>query len=68
MDVFVFLIPSQHDLATILTEGGFSVNRTGKSFAKVPVDMALEQTINANAKNGLMGVMAFADISTAVNR
>ena len=35
---------SQLDLQKILTEGGFSVNRTGKSFATVPVDMALEQT------------------------
>ena len=59
---------SQSDLQNILTEGGFSVNRTRKSFASVPVDMALEQTINANAKNSLKGIMAFADISTAVNR
>ena len=61
------LFPSQHDLQTISTEGGFSVNKTGKSFAKVPVDMALEQTINANAKDRLKGIMAFANISTAVN-
>ena len=33
---------SQHDLQKTLTEGGFSVNRRGKSFASVPVDMALE--------------------------
>ena len=59
---------SQPDLQKILTEGGFSVNRTGKSFASVPVDMALEQTIDANAKSRLKGIMAFADISTAVNR
>ena len=35
---------SQLDLQKILTEEGFNVNRTGKSFATVPVDMALEQT------------------------
>ena len=34
----------------------------------VPVNMALEQIINANAKSRLKGIMAFADISTAVNR
>ena len=59
---------SQPNLQKILTEGGFSVNKTIKSFASVPVDMALEQTINANAKSWLKGIMAFADISTAVNR
>ena len=58
---------SQPNLQKILTEGGFSVNKTIKSFASVPVDMALEQTINANAKSWLKGIMAFADISTAVN-
>ena len=36
---------SQPDLQKSLTEGGFNVNRTGKSFASVPIDMALEQTV-----------------------
>ena len=36
---------SQPDLQKSLTEGGFNVNRTGKSFASVPVDMALQQTV-----------------------
>ena len=58
---------SQPDLQKILTEGCFSVNRTGKSFASVSVDMALEQTISANAKSWLKGIMAFAGISTVVN-
>ena len=30
--------------------------------------MALEKTINANPKSRLKGIMAFSDISTAVNR
>ena len=47
---------SQPDLQQILTEGGFSVNRTGKSFASVPADKALEQTINANAKSRLKDI------------
>ena len=59
---------SQPDLQNILTEGGFGVNRTGKSFASVPLDMALKQTINANAESRLKGIMVFADISTAENR
>ena len=59
---------SQPNLQKIFTEGGFSINRTRKSFASGPVDIALEQGINANAKSWLKGIMAFADISTAVNR
>ena len=53
----------QLDLENALTEGGFSVNRTGKSFAGVPADAALEQTISANAKSRLKGIMTFGDIS-----
>ena len=73
MDVFALLDlgnleTSQPNLKKIFTEGAFSINRTEKSFASVPVDIALEQTINANAKSRLKGIMAFANISTAVNR
>ena len=52
----------------MLQNGGFSVNRTGNGFAEVGVDMVLEQTINASAKNRLQGIMNFADNSTAINR
>ena len=48
--------------------GAFSVNRTGKPLSRVAVDMALEQTINAEAKNRLKGIMAFAGINSAINR
>ena len=51
-----------------LKNGAFSVNRTGKAFSGAAVDMALEQTINAEAKNRLKGIMAFADVNSAVNR
>ena len=51
-----------------LSNGAFSVNRTGNPFANVGTDMALEQTINAHAKNRLKGIMQFADVSSAVNR
>ena len=37
-------------------------------FSQVPVDEALEQTINADAKNRLKGIMKYADVATAVNR
>ena len=69
MDVLEFLRlanleTSQPDLQKISTEGGFSVNRTGKSFASVPVDLALEQTMQMQR----VGLRVFAGISTAVNR
>ena len=69
MDVLEFLRleTSQPDLQKILSKGGFSVNRTGKSFGSVPVDVALEQTINTNAKSLLKGIILFAEISEAVN-
>ena len=51
-----------------LTNGAFSVNRTGKPISRVAVHIVLEQTINAEAKNCLKDVMAFADINSAVNR
>ena len=66
--VLANLETSQPNLQKIFTEGGFSVNRIGKLFASVPVDIALEQTINENEKSRLEGIMAFADISTVVNR
>ena len=47
---------------------GFSVNRIGNVFSSVSVDMALEQTINSDAKSCLKGIIAFADVSAAVNR
>ena len=46
----------------------FSINRTGRPFSCVGIDMALEQTINAEAKRCLKGIVSFTDVSTAVNR
>ena len=40
-----------------LVKGAFSVNRSANPFARVHVGMALEQTINAQAKNRLKGIM-----------
>ena len=55
------------EVTEYLKNGAFSVNGTEKPFSRVAVDMALEQTINAEAKNHLKGIMAFADINSAVN-
>ena len=51
-----------------LTKRAFSINRSGNAFAGVPVDMALEESINAPAKNCLKGIMANANIDSTVNR
>ena len=52
----------------MLVNGGFSVRRSGGNFCWVGVDMSLEQQFNAEAKNRLKGIIAFADINSAVNR
>ena len=56
------------DLQKVLENGGFSINRSGKTLARTGIDMTLEQTINAEAKSRLKGIIPFADVSTAVNR
>ena len=57
------------NIAKMLRNDGFTINRTGNLFGNVGVDMALEQTINAEAKKyRLKRIMAYADISTALNR
>ena len=48
--------------------GGLSVRRSKNHFSRVGVDMALEQTISAKAKSRLKGIIAFADVNTAINR
>ena len=45
-----------------------SVSRTGNSFSRFGVDMALEQTINAEAKNSVKGITCSADVASAVSR
>ena len=57
---------SQPDLQKIVTEGGFSLNRTGKSFASVS---RLKWLLNKQCKRKQLavGIMGSTDISTAVN-
>ena len=62
------LLNIDESLKETLRNGGFSVKRTNNPYSRVGVDMALEQTINAEAKNRLKGIMSFADANTAVNR
>lgn len=41
--------------------GALSIRRTPKNFCRSPIDLTLEQTINANAANKLTGVTSFTN-------
>ena len=51
-----------------LIKRAFSINGSRNAFAGVPVGMALEQSINAHAKNRLKEIMAYADTDSTVKR
>ena len=56
MHVELMIMPEENPLLTeMLRDSGFSVSygRTGNSFSHVGVDMALEQTINPEAKSSV---------------
>lgn len=48
----------------VLANGALSIKRTSKPFSRTPIDMALEQTINADAASRMTGIASF---STSVN-
>ena len=52
----------------MLENGGLSIKRTAKSFARNPVDLTLEQTINADAASCLTGISAFSRSTDARKR
>lgn len=43
-----------------LKNGALSIRRTDKAFSRTPVDMTLEQTVNADAASRLTGISAFS--------
>ena len=46
-------------------KGMFGIKRSSKSFSRSPIDLALEQTINADAANQRTGISSFTNsIST----
>ena len=49
----------------ILENGALSIRRTDKAFSRTPVDMTLEQTVNADAASRLTGIFAFGTIAGA---
>ncbi|CAG9822077.1 unnamed protein product [Phaedon cochleariae] len=48
--------------------GSFGMKRTEKPFSKIPVDLTLEQTINADAARSLTGISPFTNSLTARQR
>lgn len=50
--------PQLHD---VMEKGHFGIQRTDKSFSRQPIDLTLEQTINADAGRRLTGVIHFTN-------
>ncbi|GFY41710.1 hypothetical protein TNIN_279931 [Trichonephila inaurata madagascariensis] len=45
----------------------FGIQRTYKPFSKQPIDLVLEQTINADAARRLTGIIQFSILSQHIN-
>ncbi|KAK0160291.1 hypothetical protein PV328_007719 [Microctonus aethiopoides] len=48
--------------AQFFMQGAFGVKRTSANFSRSPVDLTLEQTINADAANRLTGILVISQI------
>ena len=55
-------------LAGEFRNGRFGLKRTAKEFSRIPIDLALEQTINADAANQRTGISAFTNSISARQR
>ena len=49
-------------LRKVLENGALSIRRTDKTFSRTPVDLTLEQTINADAASRLTGISASKEL------
>lgn len=56
------------DLYQGFQQGCFGIKRTAKSFSRQPIDLVLEQTINADAARRLTGVIHFTNSISARQR
>lgn len=56
------------DLADDFKKGMFGVKRTDKRFSRIPVDLTLEQTVNADAARKLTGISHFTNSISARQR
>lgn len=52
---------SHPGLRRILDNGGFSIRRSDNHFSRIPIDLTLEQTINADAASRLTGYTSSTD-------
>lgn len=53
------------DIAEAMGKGYFEIQRIEKSFSRQPIDLTLEQTINAEASKRLVGVINFTNSISA---
>lgn len=61
IDDLINMEQSHPGLRKYFENGALSIRRTPKDFCRSPVDLTLEQTINANAANKLTGVTSFTN-------
>lgn len=68
IDQLINIDLTKPDLRYEFEHGALSVRRTTKNFCRTPIDLTLEQTINANAANKLTGISAFTNSISARQR
>lgn len=56
------------DLFEGFQQGYFGIKRTAKQFSRQPIDLVLDQTINADAARRLTGVIHFTNSISARQR
>ena len=56
------------DCRHLLDIGAFSIRRTQKNYARTPIDLTLEQTINKDAASPMKGIVAFSNSDEAQRR
>ena len=56
------------DVEKEFRSGAFGVRRSGKSFSRSPIDLTLEQTINADAASEKTGISQFTNSISAMQR
>lgn len=68
LDELININKTHPTLRAEFEEGALSVRRTPKNFCRSPIDLTLEQTINANSANKLTGIAAFTNSLSARQR
>ena len=67
-DNLLQLSTSHPEILTEFEKGNFSVRRTNKNFSRLPVDLTLEQTINADAACQRVGIISLTNSISARQR